>query len=179
MWGYGYSDFRYIKSIQSKYGKLPLKTYPHYSLPKLYYYMKMKKIQLTPILDYIDYQKDEAMNIIQTKLGWVYYGGKHYESIYTRFFQSYILPRKFNIDKRRAHYSNLVLSEQLTREQALKLMLEPIFPEQGLAEDQEYIIKKLGLNEDAFEKLMSSSPRSFLEFPNSYKITNIAKKYIK
>ena len=147
---------------------MPLKTFPHYTLPQLFGYMALRRIRLVPILDYIDYRKEEAMTQIQNDLGWVYYGGKHYESIYTRFYQSYVLPRKFNIDKRRAHYSNLVLSGQMTRDEALSLMEEPIYPDKGLADDREYVIKKLGLSESEFEAIMAAPPKTFMDYPNSY-----------
>lgn len=177
-WGYGYSDYRYIKSVHARFGSVPLKTYPHYSLAQLFNYVFVRKIQLVPILDYIDYQKEAAMARIQTELGWVYYGGKHYESIYTRFYQSYVLPRKFHIDKRRAHYSNLVLSGQLTRDGAIALMDEPVFPAKGLADDREYVIKKLGLSESEFESIMAAPPKTFMDYPNSFVRIEQAKKLL-
>ena len=177
-WGYGYSDFRYISAVHRQFGSVPLKTYPHYSLPQLFSYMALRKIKLVPILDFIDYQKEAAMASIRDELGWVYYGGKHYESIYTRFYQSYVLPRKFGIDKRRAHYSNLVLSEQLTRAGALELLAEPVYPEQGLADDREYVIKKLGIAEADFEAIMAAPPKTFMDYPNSYARIEQAKKLL-
>ncbi|MHC1783281.1 MAG: hypothetical protein AB9891_11120 [Anaerolineaceae bacterium] len=77
-------------------------------------------MKVFPILDYIPYVKEDVLGVLQNELGWEYYGGKHYESIYTRFFQGYILPKKFNIDKRRAHFSSLIRSGQKTREQELR-----------------------------------------------------------
>lgn len=177
-WGYGYSDYRYISSVHRRFGKLPLKTYPHYSLNQLFGYMYVRRIKLVPILDYIDYQKEEAMRSIESELGWIYYGGKHYESIYTRFYQAYVLPRKFNIDKRRAHYSNLVLSGQLTRERALAMMEEPVYPEEGLKADRAYVIKKLGLSEQEFDGIMSLPPKLFLDYPNSYARIEMAKRVL-
>ena len=177
-WGYGYSDYRYIRAVHRRFGRLPLKTYPHYSLPELVSYMYLRRIRLIPILDYVDYEKEQAMRCIESALGWVYYGGKHYESIYTRFYQSYVLPRKFNIDKRRAHYSNLVLSGQLTRDRALAMMQEPAYPDAGLMEDRAYVIKKLGLNEDEFEAIMALPPKLFVDYPNSYARIEAAKRVL-
>lgn len=177
-WGYGYSDFRYINAVHRQFGKVPLKTYPHYSLPQLFGYMFLRKIQLVPILDYIDYQKESAMQTIQDQLGWVYYGGKHYESIYTRFYQSYILPRKFNIDKRRAHYANLVLSGQLTRDGALSALEAPVYHKQGLADDRSYAIKKLGLSESEFDAIMAAPTKTFLDYPNSFQRIERAKSVV-
>jgi N-acetyl sugar amidotransferase len=177
-WGYGYSDLRYIQAVHRKFGRVPLRTFPRYTLRQLFSYMFMRKIELVPILDFVDYQKQTAMQRIQDALGWIYYGGKHYESIYTRFFQSYVLPRKFNIDKRRAHYSNLVMSGQLTREEALRLIEEPVYSESGLQDDRAYAIKKLGLSEAEFEAIMALPPRTFLDYPNSHGRIETAKKIV-
>ena len=178
-WGYGYSDFRYIEGVHARFGTVPLRTYPHYTLAQLFGYMFVRRIRIVPILDYTDYQRQTAMRLIESDLGWVYYGGKHYESIYTRFFQSYILPRKFNIDKRRAHYSNLVMSGQMKRAEALASLLEPVYPEQGLQEDRAYVIKKLALSEAEFEAIMRQPPQTFFDYPNSFQRVENAKKLLK
>lgn len=177
-WGYGYSDYKYIRSVHNMFGKTRLRTYPHYTLTELFYYTFIKKIKLIPILDYIDYQKDQAMSLIQDKLGWIYYGGKHYESIYTRFYQSYILPQKFNIDKRRAHYSNLVLSGQMSRENAYQQMAAPIRSREELDEDRDYVIKKLGITPTEFERIINLPPKTFFDYPNSYSRIEQAKKIL-
>lgn len=178
-WGYGYSDFRYIRAIHQRFGKLRLKTYPHYTLPKLFEYMFLRKVKLIPILDFIDYQKADAMKIIEDELGWVYYGGKHYESVYTRFYQSQVLVQKFAIDKRRAHFSNLVLSGQLTRQNALSAMCEPACPPDLGRSDKEYVLKKFALTDDDWERIMQIPVRYFSDFPNSVKITNLAKQIMR
>jgi N-acetyl sugar amidotransferase len=176
-WGYGYFDARYIQDVHSKFGKVKLKTYPLMSLAKFIFYTQVKKIKINPILNYIDYNKSEAMDLIENKLGWVNYGGKHYESIYTRFFQAYILPRKFNIDKRRAHLSTLINSNQMTRDQALEELKQPIFDPTGLKNDKEYVIKKLGLTSDEFESIMEKPVKSFHDYKNIYKLFERLKKY--
>ena len=130
-WGYGYFDLKYIKGIQKKFGTYKLKSYPKLSLLKLLFYSKICGIRFIPFLDYFEYDKAEAMNIIINKLGWKDYGGKHYESVYTRFYQSYILPVKFNIDKRRAHLSNLICSGQLSREDALQQIKKEPYPKKN------------------------------------------------
>jgi N-acetyl sugar amidotransferase len=177
-WGYGYADFRYVSAVHRRFGKVPLKTFPRYTLPQLFGYMFMRRIRMVPILDFVDYQKRDAMNTIQSALGWVYYGGKHYESIYTRFFQSYVLPRKFGIDKRRAHYSNLILSDQMSRGDACASMQEPAYSESGMREDRAYVIKKLGLTEQEFEAIMELPTRTFLDYPNNHARTEAAKSIL-
>ena len=127
-WGYGYFDWSYVKDIHRRFGSARLSTYPHFSLLDLFYYVFLRRIRMVSVLNYIDYNKNQAMDLLQNELGWVYYGGKHYKSIYTRFYQAYLLPRKFDIDKRKAHYSNLVLSGQMTREEAVEAMKAPVYP---------------------------------------------------
>jgi N-acetyl sugar amidotransferase len=174
-WGYGYADFKYIASVHRMFGSMPLSTYPYFTLPGLFRYLALHRIQVVSILDYVDYRKEEALHALQHELGWTYYGGKHYESIYTRFYQAYILPNKFRIDKRRAHYSSLIHSEQMSRSEAMHLLDEPVYPPQKLAEDREYVIKKLGLGSQ-FETIMSQPTRTFLDYPNHYQLLERVKR---
>lgn len=176
-WGYGYYDSVYVRSVQKKFGKAKLKTTPLMSLLELFYYLQILRIRLVSILNYVEYNKQEAMDVLQNKLGWIYYGGKHYESIYTRFFQSYILPVKFNIDKRKAHLSSLINSGQMSREDALHEMEKPIVPAEVLQQDREYVIKKLGLTEASFQELMKLPPKTFLEYQTAYGFIEKMKKY--
>ena len=136
----------------------------------------MRGIRLVSILNYVKYERKQVMDLLQNELGWVYYGGKHYESIYTRFFQAYILPRKFNIDKRRAHYSNLVCAGQLDREQALAQLREPTYPADKLELDKEYALKKFGITPAEFEQMMALPPKTFLDYPTQFALTEQLKK---
>ena len=178
-WGYGYYDFRYIRDVQNRFGSVRLKTFPYIRLSKLFYYMVVKKIRVIPILNYVEYDREQAMNLIREKLGWVYYGGKHYESIYTRFFQAYILPLKFSIDKRKAHYSSLICAGQMTRDQALELLTQPVAPEDLLKEDREYVIKKFEIAEEEFERIMSLPPKTFTEYRTNYHTLEKVKKILR
>ena len=163
-WTYGVGDWRYIKSVQRQFGTRPLQSFPHYSPARRMYYLA-RGVRSVRILDYVEYTRGEVMRVLQEDLQWKYYGGKHYESIYTRFFQGYILPRKFGIDKRRAHYSTLICSGQLTREEALTRLEEPPYEAAQAAEDREYVIKKFGLTEEQFEEIMRRAPRTHLDYP--------------
>jgi hypothetical protein len=109
------------------------------------------------------------MKVIQNELGWVYYGGKHYESVFTRFFQAYYLPKKFNYDKRLAHLSTLICSGQITRDQALEEMKKDIYPPELLEQDKEYVMKKLGLDKVEFEKILNAPAKSYKDYPNDEK----------
>jgi hypothetical protein len=106
------------------------------------------------------------MKIIESELHWTNYGGKHYESIFTRFYQAYILPRKFGFDKRKAHLSTLICSGQITREQALDELTKEPCPSNILAEDKAYVLKKFGLSENEFDRLMALPPKTHKDYPS-------------
>lgn len=167
-WSQGHADSKYIRSIQKLYGTRPLGSFPNYGIFDFFYYTVIKKIRWIPILDYIDYDKKAALDILQEEMGWKAYGGKHYESIYTRFYQGFILPNKFGFEKRRLHLSGLIWSGQLTRERALEEMKHSDYPEELQQQDKEYVIKKLEITRETFEAIMAKPPKSFWDYP-SYK----------
>lgn len=168
-WGYNAKDLKHLKAIHDQFGKVPFKTYPLLGFNREFYYTYVKKIKMVRLLNYVPYDKAAAMKIIQDELGWVYYGGKHYESVFTRFFQAYILPVKFGIDKRIAHLSTLICSGQITREDALEEMKKPAYPEGMLKDDKEYVIKKLGITPEEFEAIMNAPVKSYRDYPNDEK----------
>jgi hypothetical protein len=130
-------------------------------------------------INYINFNKEEAMKVIQDELGWKYYGGKHYESIYTRFYQAYILPRKFNIDKRKAHLSSLIMSTgEISRNEALEILQTPTADSKLLDDDKEYLLKKMEISEEYFNSLMNQPVKSILDYPNNYSIEKNFKKLL-
>jgi len=169
-WAYGSKDWKYIKNIIKKFGNVKVKTWPHFSLADYFYYVYVKGIKSIRILEYLSYNKNDAMQILEKKLCWKYYGGKHYESVYTRFYQGYILPKKFNIDKRKCHFSSLICAGQMTREEALEKMKEDTYPAELQQADREYVIKKLGITEEEFERMLTSINKAFSDYPNNYSV---------
>jgi len=165
-WSGGQRDWKYIKCIHRRFGKIPLKTYPHISGFDIFINKYILHQQDIAILDYVTYVKEEAMEIIQYELDWTYYGGKHYESLFTKFFQAYILPEKFGFDKRRIHLSALIASGQITREQAIDEMKKELYSKPELKEDRMYVLKKLGLNEDEFKYIMYLPNKEFWDYPS-------------
>lgn len=163
-WGHYNQDLRHLRAIHRQFGTRPLKTLPVMSLADYLGDVFVRKIRQIPFLNFIDYRKLEAKALLARELGWRDYGGKHYESVWTRFFQGYYLPVKFGFDKRRAHYSSLICSGGLTRDQALAALQEPIYPEALLEEDRRFVLKKFGLSEEAFERIMTAPPRCHAEF---------------
>lgn len=153
-----------IKAIQAKFGTKKTKTFPFLTFWQQYYHAKYRKTQVISLLDYIDYDKKEAQDLLAEKLGWKNYGAKHNESIFTRFYQNYILPVKFNVDKRKAHLSSLICSGQMKREDALLEMKTEIWKAAQTLEDKQYILKKLGISENVFDAWMKEKPVSHLHY---------------
>lgn len=163
-WIHRKGDSRNIRSIHRRYGSIPLRTLPTISTAKMRYLGLLSRVRSVNLLDYVEYDKKKAMSILEDELGWTYYGGKHHESLFTRFYQSYILPIKFGIDKRRAHLSTLICSGQITREEALTELESPPYDPETIDADRAYVVKKLGLTDEQFEALMRLPVRSHREF---------------
>lgn len=176
-WTYYNQDLRHIKAIHAKFGSIPIKTTPTLSLKKYIWLVMVKGIRIILLLNYMDYNKDNAKKELETKLGWRDYGGKHYESIYTRFYQGFLLPNKFGIDKRKAHFSTLICSGQMTREEAIEELATDSYKSLRLEEDMSYIQKKLGFSETEFNNIMKSPIANHTDYPSSVKFLEGLKKY--
>lgn len=163
-WVFNKSDDINIKDIHKKFGTKPLKTYPFFGLREKKYFAGVKAIESINLLNYLPYNKSKVKAIIASELGWRDYGGKHYESVFTRFYQGYILPVKFGIDKRKTHLSNLIFSGQITKAEALAELKQPIMEPAQLQDDYEFVLKKLNLSAAAFENLLAQPRREHTEF---------------
>ena len=161
-WSQGHFDWKYIREVHNRFGSRHLKNFPHFNFFTYYYRMATQK--RIAILDYVNYTKKEALRVLQDELGWRYYGGKHYESIYTRFYQGYILPEKFGYDKRRCHLSSLICSGEITRDQAMDELKIPTYSPSMQEEDREYVSKKLSLTDEEFTSIMNSPARSYWDY---------------
>lgn len=161
-----YMDGKYIKTIRRTFGQVPQKTVPNITLGTYLYYTMIKRVKVIPILNYLSYRHADVRPILEKECGWTYYGGHHHESQYTKFFQSYLLPKKFNIDKRKLEYSALIRSGQKTRAAALKEITEcPYAFDEELVE---YCIQKLELTRAEFDQIMATPPRSFRDYSTNY-----------
>lgn len=161
-WSQGHFDWGYIKNIHKKFGSKKIKTFPHLSFRHLLFPTYLNNF--INILNYIDYSKKDAMPILERELGWRYYGGKHYESIYTRWFQGYWLPMKFGYDKRRSHLSSLVCAGEMTRAEALEALVKESYPVELQREDTAYVLKKFNLTEGQLEELLKSPRKSYWDY---------------
>jgi N-acetyl sugar amidotransferase len=153
-WYYNKNDYVNLYRIHKKFGKIPFKTYPYFGLMQQQIISRAKGIQTIKPLNFIDYNKELAKKTIIAELDWKDYGGKHYESIFTKFYQAYILPTKFCIDKRKPHLSTLIFSGQLSKQEALVELEKPLFQDNTFAQEKEYVLKKLNLSALEFEMIM-------------------------
>jgi len=167
-WGHDAMDLRQLKAIHKLYGKRRLKAYPTINFYQYRFYLPyVMKMRIVDILNYVPYNREVAIGVLEKEVGFKDYGKKHYESQFTKFFQGYYLPTKFGYDKRRAHLSSLILSGQVTREKALKEMDEKPYPVESQKEEIDFVLKKLGLDQKTFSDILLSPNKSFRDYPTS------------
>jgi aminotransferase len=173
-WGYDKRDSKHVLAVHKKYGSgVALRSYPWLSPLKFLYYVLIRGIRFVPILNYGDYNKQQAIDLLQREYGWRPYPNKHGESTFTRFFQDYYLPQKFGFDKRKAHLSSLICSGEITREAALEALKKPLYDPGELAVEKDYVLKKLGYSEAEFQKIMAAPPVPHKELPNNAWMFNV------
>ena len=160
-------DLINFRAIHRRFGSIPLSTYPTIGYLNSFFYQKILGIHYYYPLDYLGYDKEEAKKELIECYGWRDYGQKHFESIFTRFYQAYLLPRKFSIDKRVFHYSALIASRQLEKNEAKKLLEDVSYFDSGqFEEDQLYIQKKMGFTSEEFEAILTARPKSHFDYPS-------------
>lgn len=172
-----YMDGKYVNYIHKKFGKLKIKSFPVMSMIDYLYYTFIRRIRQVRMLYYLPYNEEEILEKLTKEVGWQSYGGKHHESKYTGFFQSFILTRKFNIDKRKLHYSALLRNGQMTREEALAKVQKD--PYDGGKETLDYCLKKLDYTHDEFETIMNEKPKLFLDYKSYYSLVRKMEKPIR
>lgn len=168
-WYFSKFDLRNMIDINRRHGAGSMAKLPRLGVWQQFWYHHAQRIRTVQPLQLIDYDKAAAKQLLIDKLGWRDYGGKHHESIFTRFYQGYVLPRKFGIDKRKAHLSNLILMGQMTRDEALRELQQPTYDPDQQQEDKAYVAKKLGFSDEEFEAILSAAPRSHLDFATDAK----------
>lgn len=162
------NDLRLYEDIHKKFGKRDLKTFPKCGILryKVYYRLLYGLKRFYP-LDYVVYDKAEAEHFLNEKYGWTKYENKHYENVFTRFFEGYYLPHKFGFDTRKNVCSNQILAGTMTREEALELLSKDPYDIDQMQEDKEYIAKKLGVSVDEFQEIIDSPNKTPADYKNS------------
>lgn len=166
-WNHLKYDARNIRAIHAKYGTIPIRTHPLISVGDYVWFEFGRRISWVPFLDYFAYNKFEATKTLERAVGFKPYPYKHYESVFTRFYQAYILPRKFGYDKRRVHLATLVASGQMRRDEAMSLLEQSAYPDPTQeADDRAFVLKKLGFTEEYFQAYMSAPKVAHEAFPS-------------
>ena len=174
-WWFNKNDRINIADIVNKNGDKKfneLKTFPSRSPEQILFFNKINKIEYVDPLNFIEYDPINAKSELIDSIGWREYSGKHHESIWTRFYQGYILPVKFNIDKRRAHLSDLIFSSKINRDDALEILNKPTYDENLIMQDYEYILKKLDITESEFQSYLKAErvEHTHYEYDRGFKV---------
>jgi N-acetyl sugar amidotransferase len=166
-WFYYGTDLRQIKDVHRIFGKIPLKTYPFSNILNHKFYLRyIKGVQVIKPLNYMPYIKDEAMQFLKETYGWQPYPQKHFESRFTKFYEGYWLPTKFGYDTRRVQYASLILTGQMTREEALKQLESPAIDAISAEKDFEYIATKLDITKEELQKYLHEENKTFKDYKN-------------
>ena len=156
-----------LRAIHRQFGERALRRFPIISFWKLYIlYPLILRMRPIRLLNYIPYSRNSAIQEMNALCGWKPYGYKHGESQFTRLFQNDFLPRKFGYDKRRPHFSSLIVSGQMTRDEALESLAQPLYAPHELADDIAYLCSKLDITRTQFDQFLSLPNRHYSEFPN-------------
>ena len=162
------NDLRMAKDIHKKFGQRELKTFPMCGmLTYKVYYRYFKGMRRAYPLDYVVYNKAEAEDLLHEKYGWTKYENKHYENVFTRFFEGYYLPHKFGFDTRKNVLSNQILAGTMTREEALQILEKPSYDPDLMIQDKEYVAKKLGISVQEFDDIIEGPNKTPADYKNS------------
>lgn len=179
-WMYYQSDSIQLRDIYKKFGTGKLKDYPVTNILWHKVYLPyVKKIKLIRPLDFVPYNKDEAMQLLVDKFGYQKYPQKHFESRFTRFYESYWLPEKFGYDTRKVQYSSLILTGQMTREEALKKLESPAYDPETIHQDFEYVATKLGISVEELQSYMDAPNKTYKDYKSQETIYNIGAKVMR
>lgn len=162
------NDLTMALDIHKKFGKRELKTFPTCGILKYkVFYRYFKGMNRIYPLDYIVYNKSEAEDLLHEKYGWTKYENKHYENVFTRFFEGYYLPHKFGFDTRKNVLSNQILAGTMTREEALRVLKKPPYDPEHMEQDKEYVAKKLGITVQKFDEIIEGPKHIPSDYKNS------------
>ncbi len=177
-WSWLKYDKRNIKSIHRRNpNRLSARTFPSIGIIEYVWYKFFRRIKWVSLLDYMHYDKRDATSHLVEDFSFKPYPYKHYESVFTRFYQGFLLPTKFGIDKRKVHLSNLIMSGQLTRSEGLALLETDAYPsEKELRNDIRFFLKKLKWSEKQLNEYLERAPRAHSDFANNAKYWRIAAK---
>lgn len=178
-WHYHASDLRQLKDIHNRFGRIPLRTFPLANVLKYkLYYRYLLGVRVIKPLDYIPYIKKDAMKLLIEQYQWQPYAQKHFESRFTKFYEGYWLPNKFGYDKRKVQFSSLILTKQMTRDEALAELAKPSYDESTIHDDFEYIATKLGITSQELESYLHGPNKTYRDYRSQIGTFNLGVKVL-
>jgi hypothetical protein len=183
-WSQGHMDYGYIHEVHRQFGSGKVKTFPHLNFVQYLRLFRGGFVKSVDVLNYVDYSREKALDRIQSDLGWRDYGGKHHESVFTRWFQGVYLLRKFGFDKRKMHLSSLISTGEITRDQARAKLQQPPYDEALQEEDCDFVAKKLGFTRAELDAIIAAPPAFYKDFDGWAKrldsgVFDIARKVVR
>tara|TARA_B100002052_G_scaffold299170_1_gene335900 strand:- start:3306 stop:4406 length:1101 start_codon:yes stop_codon:yes gene_type:complete len=179
-WMYYQSDSIQLRDIHKKYGQRKLKDYPISNILWHKIYLPyFKGIKVIRPLDFVPYNKENAMQLLVDKFGYQKYPQKHFESRFTKFYESFWLPNKFGYDTRKVQYSSLILTGQMTRKDALKKLSKPAYDPDEISQDFEFVATKLGISVDELQSYFDAPNKSFRDYKSQYSLYMVGAKVMR
>ncbi len=179
-WLYYGTDMRQLKDIIARFGTRKLTTYPFSSVLRHKIFLRyIRKIQVVKPLNFMPYIKEDAMQFLKNEYGWTPYPQKHFESRFTRFYEGYWLPKKFGYDTRKVQYSSLILTNQMSRAEALDKLSKPAIDEETVKHDFEYVATKLGITVAELQSYMDQPNKTYKDYANSETMFKTGAKVMK
>lgn len=174
------TDMAQIRDIRRKFGTSKMETYPFSSVLRHKFYLRyIKGITVVKALNYRPYIKNEALNLLEKEYGWKPYPQKHFESRFTKFYESYWLSERFGFDTRRVQFSSLILTQQMTREEALQKLKTPAYNPETIEDEFNYIATKLGITTDELRSYFTMEKKFYWDYNNQENIFKIGAKFLK
>jgi N-acetyl sugar amidotransferase len=170
-WFYYATDITHINDIRNRFATNPMPTYPFSSVFRHKIYLKyLKGVNVVKPLNYMPFYKEDAIRTLEQEYGWKSYPQKHFESRFTKFYEGYWLPERFGYDTRRVQYSSLILTGQMTREEALERLSRPAYDPEKIDEEFVYIATKLGITPDELKAYMTMPRKYYWDYKNQQNV---------
>ncbi len=170
-WMYYQSDIAQLRDIHSKFGSIPLSTFPTTSIIHHKIFLPyIRRIKVVRPLDYIPFNKQHAVKLLVDQFGWEPYPQKHFESRFTRFYEGYWLPKKFGFDTRRVQFSSLILTGQMLREEALAILRKPPLDDDTVRQEFKYVASKLRISTDELQTYFDAPNKTYRDYKSQYSI---------
>lgn len=179
LWLYYGTDMVHIKDVISKFGTIKMETYPFSPIFRHKVYLRyFKGVKVIKPLNYIPYIKNNAINLLEKEYGWKNYSQKHFESRFTKFFEGYWLPERFGFDTRKVQFSSLILTGQMTRDEALEKLRNPAYDPATIKDEFDYIATKLGISPDELRHYFTMPKKYYWDYKNHQHIFRLGARLL-